>query len=55
MIIVGVSSEQVELITDKIEKFVMTRIYKTVFNAISTHHEDKDIQIQNRYVIQVFM
>ncbi|CAG0912947.1 unnamed protein product [Notodromas monacha] len=42
------TSEQLESMMDFTEKNVMTRLYKSVFFALSAQNEDKDLEIQKR-------
>ncbi|KAM8899911.1 rab5 GDP/GTP exchange factor [Spinachia spinachia] len=42
------SSESVEQVMDQVEKFIMTRLYKSVFCPETTDDERKDLTTQNR-------
>ncbi|XP_028323343.1 rab5 GDP/GTP exchange factor [Gouania willdenowi] len=43
-----VSSESVEQVMDQVEKYIMTRLYKSVFCPETTDDEKKDLATQNR-------
>ncbi|MEQ2283342.1 Rab5 GDP/GTP exchange factor [Ameca splendens] len=42
------SSESVEQVMDQVEKYIMTRLYKSVFCPETTDDEKKDLSTQNR-------
>ncbi|XP_041864398.1 rab5 GDP/GTP exchange factor isoform X2 [Melanotaenia boesemani] len=42
------SSESVEQVMDQVEKYIMTRLYKSVFCPETTDDENKDLATQNR-------
>uniref|UniRef100_A0A673WGC9 RAB guanine nucleotide exchange factor (GEF) 1 n=1 Tax=Salmo trutta TaxID=8032 RepID=A0A673WGC9_SALTR len=42
------SSERVERVMDEVEKYIMTRLYKSVFCPETTDDEEKDLATQNR-------
>jgi hypothetical protein len=42
------SSDRHESMMDFTEKTLMTRLYKSVFFALSAHNEDRDLEIQKR-------
>ncbi|XP_056140881.1 rab5 GDP/GTP exchange factor isoform X1 [Lampris incognitus] len=42
------SSESVERVMDQVEKYIMTRLYKSVFCPETTDDENKDLATQNR-------
>lgn len=42
------SSESVEQVMDQVEKYIMTRLYKSVFCPETTDDEKKDLVTQNR-------
>ncbi|XP_051902443.1 rab5 GDP/GTP exchange factor [Hippocampus zosterae] len=42
------SSESVEQVMDQVEKYIMSRLYKSVFCPESTDDEKKDLSMQNR-------
>ncbi|XP_028840434.1 rab5 GDP/GTP exchange factor isoform X3 [Denticeps clupeoides] len=42
------SSERVECVMDQVEKYIMTRLYKSVFCPETTDDEKKDLATQNR-------
>ncbi|XP_061558004.1 rab5 GDP/GTP exchange factor isoform X1 [Phycodurus eques] len=42
------SSEAVEQVMDQVEKYIMTRLYKSVFCPETTDDEKKDLAMQNR-------
>eukprot|EP00063_Salmo_salar_P077838 XP_014052673.1 PREDICTED: rab5 GDP/GTP exchange factor isoform X2 [Salmo salar] len=42
------SSERVEQVMDEVEKYIMTRLYKSVFCPETTDDEKKDLATQNR-------
>ncbi|CAB1352444.1 unnamed protein product [Coregonus sp. 'balchen'] len=42
------SSERVERVMDEVEKYIMTRLYKSVFCPETTDDEKKDLATQNR-------
>lgn len=42
------SSESVEQVMDQVEKYIMTRLYKSVFCPETTDDERKDLATQNR-------
>ena len=44
----GLSPEVIEKILDFTERYIMTRLYRSVFCSPSTNDEDKDLAIQNR-------
>lgn len=44
----GYTGEQVEQLMDVAEKYLMTRLYKTVFCPMSTDDEEKDLTVQTQ-------
>lgn len=42
------SSEKVERVMDQVEKYIMTRLYKSVFCPETTDDEKKDLTTQHR-------
>lgn len=42
------SSERVEQVMDEVEKYIMTRLYKSVFCPETTDDEKKDLAVQKR-------
>lgn len=42
------SSESVEQVMDQVEKYIMTRLYKSVFCPETTDDEKKDLATQKR-------
>ncbi|XP_064612539.1 rab5 GDP/GTP exchange factor-like [Liolophura sinensis] len=44
----GSAQETVEILMDYMEKFIMTRLYRSVFCPVTTDDEEKDLAIQNK-------
>lgn len=46
--VTGISQENLDLLMDYVEKYLMTRLYRILFCPLTTDDEEKDLAIQTK-------